>query len=332
MGNYDLSIIIPARNEMFLKNTTEDFLANKEGRTEMIVVLDGKWADPPLAQHPDINVIYLPESVGQRAATNLGVRLSRSKYVAKTDAHCAFDKGFDRKMLEAFKETGDDVTMVPVMRNLWAFDWRCYENHCGWKQYQGPTPEKCPKCGSPRKIRRKIMWIGKNNPQSTSYCFDSEPHFQYFEAWKHREPYITDKKEKGLTETMSLQGSFFMCTRKKYWELDLCDEGLGNWGNQGIEVACKTWLSGGRVLCNHRTWYAHMFRTQGGDFSFPYHQSGRDVQKTKENVKSLFWDNKWPKQVRPLSWLIEKFFPVPGWTEKDIKKLKEEEAKQGGSL
>jgi len=179
MGNYDLSIIIPARNEMFLKNTTEDFLANKEGRTEMIVVLDGKWADPPLAQHPDINVIYLPESVGQRAATNLGVRLSRSKYVAKTDAHCAFDKGFDRKMLEAFKETGDDVTMVPVMRNLWAFDWRCYENHCGWKQYQGPTPEKCPKCGSPRKIRRKIMWIGKNNPQSTSYCFDSEPHFQY---------------------------------------------------------------------------------------------------------------------------------------------------------
>jgi len=123
-----------------------------------------------------------------------------------------------------------------------------------------------------------------------------------------------------------------MCTRKKYWELDLCDEGLGNWGNQGIEVACKTWLSGGRVLCNHRTWYAHMFRTQGGDFSFPYHQSGRDVQKTKENVKSLFWDNKWPKQVRPLSWLIEKFFPVPGWTEKDIKKLKEEEAKQGGSL
>ena len=33
---------------------------------------------------------------------------------------------------------------------------------------------------------------------------------------------------------------------------------VGNWGNQGIEVALKTWLSGGGVLVNHNTWYAHV--------------------------------------------------------------------------
>ncbi|MDO8657706.1 MAG: glycosyltransferase, partial [Candidatus Levybacteria bacterium] len=157
----DLSILIPARNEMFLARTIEDILKNIEADTEVIAVLDGKLADPPIPQHERVNIIYVPLSVGQRAATNLACKLSKAKYVMKIDAHCAFDKGFDRKMIDAFKKTGDNVTMVPTMRNLWAFDWKCF--HCGWKKYQGPTPEKCgdPKCGKADKIRRKILWVGK---------------------------------------------------------------------------------------------------------------------------------------------------------------------------
>jgi hypothetical protein len=112
-----------------------------------------------------------------------------------------------------------------------------------------------------------------------------------------------------------------MCTRDKYWELELSDEKLGNWGNQGIELACKTWLSGGKVMVNHHTWYAHMFRTQGGDFSFPYEQRGRDVAKTKKRVKDLFWKNQWGNQKKPLKWLVERFMPVPGWSQEDIDRL-----------
>ena len=316
----DLSILIPARNEMFLTRTIEDILKNIEADTEVIAILDGDWAEPPIPQNDKVNVIKLSKSIGQRAATNMAARLSKAKYVMKIDAHCSFDKGFDRKMIEAFKIAGDNVTMVPIMRNLWAFDWKCY--HCGWKKYQGPTPKKCGACGKSDKIRRKMLWIGKHNPQSTSYCFDSTPHFQYFEDWKHREPYMKDKKEKGLTETMSLQGSCWMLTREKYWELDICDEKFGSWGSQGIEVACKTWLSGGKVLCNHNTWYAHMFRTQGGDFSFPYPMSNRDQEKAKAYARNLFFNNNWSKQVHPLSWLLEKFWPVKGWTDDDLKKLK----------
>jgi glycosyltransferase involved in cell wall biosynthesis len=313
----ELSILIPSRNEMFLAKTVEDILENIEANTEIIIVLDGEWAEPPIPQHDRVNIIYVPESIGQRAATNLACKLSKAKYVMKVDAHCSFDKGFDKKMIEGFREVGDDVTMVPIMRNLWAFDWKCY--HCGWKKYQGPTPEKCGVCGKSDKLGRKIIWKGKHNPQSTSYCFNSEPHFQYFEDYKHR-PEYEEAKKTGFTETMSLQGSCFMATRDKYWELKLCDEALGNWGNQGIEVAVKTWLSGGRVLCNHRTWYAHMFRTQGGDFGFPWPAGGRDTQKTKENVKKLLWNGNWEKQKRPLSWLLKKFWPVSGWTQEDLNK------------
>ncbi|KKR67207.1 MAG: hypothetical protein UU10_C0051G0005 [Parcubacteria group bacterium GW2011_GWF1_40_6] len=315
----DLSILIPARNEQFLARTIEDILAHREADTEVIAVLDGAWADPPIPQYERVNVIYVPESVGQRAATNLAAKLSKAKYVMKVDAHCAFDQGFDRKMLEGFEKTGDDVVAVPIMRNLWVFDWKCY--NCGWKTYQGPTPKACGACGRPDKLRRKMMWIGKERPQSWSYCFDPEPHFQYFEEYKKR-PTTQEMRKTGFTETMSLQGSCFMATREKYWELGLCDESLGNWGNQGIEVAVKTWLSGGRVLVNHKTWYAHMFRTQGGDFGFPYPQPSGEVAKTKQGVQDLFWGNKWDRAMHPLSWLVGRFWPVPGWTDKDLSTLK----------
>jgi hypothetical protein len=325
MSAKDLSILIPARNEMFLARTIEDILKNIEADTEVVAVLDGDWADPPIPQNERVNVIKLNKSIGQRASTNLACRLSKAKYIMKVDAHCSFDKGFDRKMLDAFKVTGDNVTMVPIMRNLWAYDWKCF--HCGWKKYQGPTPEKCEDCGKGDKIRRKMLWIGKHNPQSTSYCFDSSPKFTYFEDWKHRPTYIKNKKEKGLTETMSLQGSAWILTREKYWELGVCDEKFGTWGSQGIEVACKTWLSGGRVIVNHKTWYAHMFRTQGGDFGFPYQISNKDQKKAQNYARDLFFNNKWSKQVRPLSWLVEKFWPVKGWTEDDLRKLKKNDSK-----
>jgi len=318
MQQYKLSICIPARNEMFLARTVQDILENKEDATEIIVGLDGQWANPPIPQHPDVNIIYVPESIGQRGITKMCARLSKAKYIMKADSHCSFDKGFDRKMLEGFEKTGDNVTMVPIMRNLHAFDWKCHR--CGWTKYQGPTPKICPDCNTSDKIRHKMRWIGKHNPQSTSFSFDTRPHFQYFEDYKHREPYITDKKT-GFTETMSLQGSCFMMTREKYFDLNIDDESLGSWGNQGISVACKTWLSGGKVIVNHSTWYAHMFRTQGGDFGFPWLNKGRDTQRTKANVRKQIWLGRLPHQKYPISWLIERFMPVNGWTIEDIAKL-----------
>ena len=129
---------------------------------------------------------------------------------------------------------------------------------------------------------------------------------------------------------MSLQGSFFMCVREKYWELELCDESWGSWGQQGTEVAIKTWLSGGRVLCNFDTWYAHLFRTQHG-FSFPYPQSGKSQDKARRISRDIFLNNKWEKQKYPLSWLLERFWDSlqkvgdneAKWEEEDLRKLKE---------
>ncbi len=301
---YDLTIFIPSRNEMFLGRTLEDLLAHIEGKTEIIVVLDGAPSLTPLPIDPRLTVISLPESIGQRGTMNLAIKLSKAKYVMKTDAHTAWDQGFDVKLMADMQ---DDWTMVPVMRNLHAFDWVCEDGH---RRYQGPSGP-CTTCQKP--TTRDIVWNPKTNPQSKAYAFDSEPHFQY----------ATPKDKGDLTETMSLQGSCFMLTREKYWELGICDEAMGSWGSQGIEVAVKTWLSGGRVIVNHKTWYAHLFRTSGGDFGFPYALSGNQVAKAKKMSRDLFFYNQWPLQVKPLSWLLERFWPVRGWSERDLRVLQE---------
>lgn len=296
----DLSIIIPARNEEFLGRTIQDILEHSKANTEVIAVLDGYLPDPPLQPDPRIIIIHNPIAVGQRAAANQAAKIARGKYLMKVDGHCAFDDGFDQKMLDAFKEVGDDVTMIPVMRNLHVFDWVCEEGH---RRYQSPSG-RCETCGKP--TTKDIVWIPKKSPATHSFRFDKTMHFQYWGEWS--------KTQTGeLRETMSIQGSCFMLTREKYFKLDICSEEFHSWGQQGVEVACKTWLSGGRVLVNMKTWYSHMFRTRGGDFGFPYSNPQDKVNQNRELSRELFQKDKWPLATRKFQWILDKFNP-PDWT------------------
>lgn len=295
----DLTIIIPARNEEFLGRTIQDLLEHSKANTEIIAILDGYLPDPPLPVSDKVKVIYNPVSVGQRAGANQAAKLAKGKYIMKVDAHCAFDDGFDVKMLEAFKETGDNVTMIPVMRNLHCFDWICEDGH---RRYQSPSGV-CEKCGKP--TTKDIVWFPKPSPATHSFRFDKTMHFQYWGEWSKTQ--VGD-----LRETMSIQGSCFMLTKEKYFELDICSEDFNSWGQQGVEVACKTWMSGGRVIVNMKTWFAHMFRTRGADFGFPYSNPQNKVNENRELSRELFQRDKWPLATRKFQWILDKFNP-PDW-------------------
>jgi glycosyltransferase involved in cell wall biosynthesis len=312
MNQYDLSILIPARNEDYLAETVKNILENKRGNTEILVGLDGAWANPGIPDHPDVTVVYYPQSIGQRALTNQLCKLSQAKWVMKLDAHCALDEGFDVKLLA---KTEDDWTIIPALYNLHCFNWKC--NKCGNEWYQGAQPKHCqlpntdgnkpehinPKCDS-TSFKKEIVFKPRLNKRSEFYRFDTNLHFQYHGARKNQPDSAGD-----IAETMSAQGSCFMLTRKKYWELNICDETFGSWGQQGVEVACKTWLSGGRLVVNKTTWYSHLFRTQEG-FGFPYPQSQSQIEQARAYSKKLFLDNTWEGQIYPLLWLIDKFKPL----------------------
>ncbi len=55
-----------------------------------------------------------------------------------------------------------------------------------------------------------------------------------------------------------------------------------------------------------------MFRTQGGDFGFPYSNPQSKVDENRELSRELFQRDKWPKATRKFQWLLDKFNP-PDW-------------------
>jgi glycosyltransferase involved in cell wall biosynthesis len=306
----DLSIVIPSRNEMFLAKTIENILENIQGDTEIIPILDGQQAGQPIPIHNRVRPIVEQESIGQRAATNKGIRNSNAKFVMKCDAHCAFDKGFDVKLMETFEY---NWTVVPRMYNLHAFDWKC--NKCGNRTYQGPTLTKCEKCGSTEGFERVMVWMPRWNRCSDFMRFDKDLHFQYWGEYKKR-----PEAQGEICDLLCNLGACWMMHRDRYWELDGLDESHGSWGQMGVEISCKSWLSGGRQVINKKTWFAHMFRTQGGDFGFPYSISNGDVDKARKHSKSLWMHGTWPKAKHDLKWLINKFSPVPTWESMTAKK------------
>jgi len=321
-----LSVIVPGRNEEFMRHTVEDILAHSGEETEVISVNDGYWCNPPLVQHPRLQVIHFGEPVGQRAATNYGAHLSRAKYVMKMDAHCSTDEGFDRKLIAKMQP---DMTMIPSMHRLHIFDWVC--DGCGEREYQGTKPKQCKvkECKG-TEFTKAMVWQPRTEFKATAaWRFDRTLHFQYWREYKETEVY---KKQatSGIVETMSCNGCCFLMERKRFKKLGGMDEGHGSWGQFGTELACKAWLSGGRLVANLDTWMAHLFRTgnfgKDGESSWPYPISQSAIDVARKHSRELWLNNSWPMQKRPLSWLIEHFSPVPEWDDEAIKQLKETES------
>lgn len=314
---YALSILIPSRNETIydidlLAETVTNVLENSTGATEIIAILDG-WTPRPLIQHPRVTYIHHSKSIGQRAATNEAARISRAKYVMKLDAHCALSKDFDVTLMETFES---HWTVVPAQFNLLAYQWKCKK--CGWLKDQSPKPDHCAQCKS-KFLKQVKLWFprdgrensngagGKRNARLTSWRFDTNLEYQQWGALSHR-------YKEPIHDTMSLLGACWMIERERYYNLNICDERLGSWGQQGTEIACKTWLSGGELKVNTNAWFAHFFRV--GGLWFPYEGGGRK-ERAMAWCREVWLNNKWEQQVRPLSWLIERFAPVPDWSEEN---------------
>jgi hypothetical protein len=268
-----VSVIITARNEIYLNKTIENVLENSRGEIEVIVILDG-YDEERIA---DERVVYIhhPEARGQRQSINEGARIAKGEFIMKLDAHCAVDEGFDVKLA---KDCEYDWTVIPRMYNLDINTWK-------------------------PKLHKRTDYMYITSPK------DEKP---------FRAAYYGRKQPKNdimIDDTMCCMGPGFFMRKDRFWELGGCDEGHGSWGQQGIEVSLKAWLSGGRLVVNKNTWFAHWFRGGGGP-GFPYTISGNAIDKARKHSQELWLNNKWEKQTRPLSWLINKFNP-PGWEHMD---------------
>jgi cephalosporin hydroxylase len=270
----DLSVIIPARNEVYLQQTVDAVLAAFQLDSEVIVILDGYWPEPALRDDPRLVVIHHSEARGQRPSINEAARIARGKFIMKLDAHCSVAEGFDRVLVEDWRP---GWTIVPRMYNLDIETFKPKLHKSTDYMYAG--------------------WNDKGELRALYYTGSER------RRWHAREAEID--------ETMCCMGPGWFLNKEEFWQNGGCDEEHGHWGQQGIEVSFKAWLSGGALMVDKRTWFAHWFRGGGGP-GFPYPISQRTINKARRYSMELWLQDKWPQQTRSWRWLVEKFDP-PGW-------------------
>lgn len=275
-----LSVIIPAKNEIYLQRTIENILANAEGEIEIIVELDGWLPDPQIVIDDSRVIFYHHETgIGQRACINHGAREAKGKFIMKLDAHCAVGPGFDVILA---RDCEKDWTVVPRMYNLDHVTWLPKLHKLTDYMYIG--------CGEGRLLRAE--YYGNHQPKS----------------------------HKMIDETMACMGPGWFMHKERFFEQGGCDEGHeGGWGQQGVEVSCKAWLSGGALMVDKNTWFAHWFRGGGGP-GFPYKISGNTIERVRKYSRDLWLNDKWEKQTRKFQWLLDKFNP-PGWKEDPMESI-----------
>ncbi len=287
-----LSVLIPARDEIYLKKTIESTLAASRGEIEIIAILDGYWPNPPIEDDPRVTLIHNTKAVGQRPAVNQAARIAKGKYILKTDGHSMFDEGFDVKLAA---DCEPDWTVIPRMYTLDPEKWEPKMYKSGIDFMWINSPEK----GLQDKPFRALFYDGKM----------ARKYPECYKAYKKNPIYKGD-----ICEVMTANGACWFMHKDRFWELEGMDEAHGHWGQVGVEVALKAWLSGGKLMVNKKTWFAHYFRG-GGGVGFPWPASGKKQEAARKYSREFWMGNKWHLQVsgRDVMWLVKKFAPVPNW-------------------
>ncbi len=282
-----VSIIIPVRGEQYqvspgvtvLQRTVQDILEKAVGDIEIIVAFDG----PPyqaLRYRDNIRQLNM-EWKGTKHAVNAAVKEASGDYILKTDAHCMFDHGFDEKLQVNMQ---DNWVVMPRMYILDAEHWKWQDDRF-YDYFRLPCPFTYK--------RGFLFQAGGHWPERTKERLRIDP-----------------------DENMKLHGSCWFMAKKHFTDrlggLDP-NNGSGSWNGEDIEITMKTWLGpwDGKLMVCKDTWFAHMHR--GGqrprEYGFSMHEAYESAMWTAD-----YWmGNSWVDRVHDVEWLIDKFWPIPGW-------------------
>jgi len=284
-----VSVIIPARNEVFLGKTIEDLLTKATGEIEIIAVLDGYWPEPKIPDDDRLILIHRGSPLGMRAAINAAAAIAHGKYLMKCDAHCMFAPGFD-EVLKADCE--ENWIVIPRRLRLDAENW-CIEE------------------SSKHKVPIDYEYLGAPG---------------YFGAkgnrWDERSRARLNDPKYIIDENMSFQGSCWFMTKNHFDNFlhGMSEEGYGTFVREAQEIGLKTWLGGGKIMTNKKTWYAHLHK--GPKYGRMYFIDKREKEKGNAYCDDFWFNNRWTEALHDLAWLIERFWPVPSWTPELVEQVR----------
>jgi hypothetical protein len=125
------------------------------------------------------------------------------------------------------------------------------------------------------------------------------------------------KREGGeIDDTPSMQGSCYFMTKDYFDNFlhGLSEEGYGQFSQESQEIGFKTWLGGGELKVNKKTYYAHLHKgTRYGRFYNIPDFNKYTVEAS--NWSADHWLNdKEPNMVHKFEWFIDEKFPgMPSW-------------------
>lgn len=284
-----LSVIIPARNEDYLQKTIDDLFQKAKGDIEVIIMLDSCWPTPPLKGRKNLIIVHTGKVEGMRSNINQGAWIATGKYLMKSDAHCMFDEGFDEKLKG---ELEYDWLAIPSRYSLDADK---------WERGRGP-----------------IDYLYLTYPYSDDALYGKGFHGKKWVAGKDmgKDSFFkkeNDLKDKLIDDIMIFQGSCWFMHRLKFFDIGCLDtEHYPNGMHQeSVELAMKFWLSGGRVIRNKKTWYAHWHKNKSGNYKL----SKKSKYESNDYSADFWMNNRWDKRTKDIGWFVDKFWPIPGWPE-----------------
>ena len=270
-----ISVIIPSRTDAHLQKTVDDLIAKAAGKIEIIVILDGY--SPTRFKGNAKTLVIQSERIGMRAAINAGMNMAHGKYVMKLDEHCMMAPGYDKALIA---DCQPDWAVIPRRYRLDAEAWEVIEDG-------RPPIDYMYNAVKDRSLRGRI-WDSRG---------------------AQRQDILID-------DTMTFQGSCYFMQRDYWLSLlhPLDDEHYGPFANEAQEISNKVWLSGGRVVVNKKTWYAHWHRHSEARNGNSYHftnaeqaQFNRDLAKGRAYCRDYWLNNRWPERVHDYQWLADKF-------------------------
>lgn len=303
----NLSVIIPSRSPEYLQQTIDDLLSKARGTIEVIVVLDGIWPEVPIKHDPRVIVLHhgtVHDSPGMRTSINRGVAVASGKFIMKIDEHCMVDEGFDLKLAADCEE---NWVVIPRRYRLDPDKWEIIEDGRSPIDYmridypyQRPFDKTCGLHGAEDKER------------------------------------FSERAEFLIDDVMTMQGSCYFMSRK-HWDKTikkLDPENYGQFTQEAQEISNQTWLSGGRVVVNKKTWYAHLHKgTRGKGYGFSTEQYKKHAEMNeKGRIYSIeYWLNTKDFEF-DFEWLLKKFWPVKGWPENWKEQIKIDREKDYSTL
>lgn len=276
-----VSVVIPSRNERYLRATVVDLLAKAAGDVEILVMLEGPpWPDPPLPADPRVRVLYSETPRGMRPAINAGAQAATGEYLLKCDAHIAVGDGYDA-ILKA--DCDHDWLVVPTRHSLDGERWVSLRRDFNYSiltyPFLGATMygEGFHAVTLPQALNKTVNQARAHLP---------------------------------IDDILSAQGSLWFTPRAYFLSFPPLDHETFYFYQEAQCVMMRVLASGGRCVVNKRTQYAHWHKgkeSRGAD-GRPGRGFYLDLRKKRlaeSRMVQKILTNDWPQCVRTFTQIVE---------------------------